>query len=276
VLNKSGQPVDDLTPQEFRLFEDGQEQAITSAALENRPHLSIGFLMQWSGMRQSTLVFGEIEPAIEFFKSVMGKDDFSFAAKFTANVDTLVDFTNDTSLIEHALLDAMSARPWGGVALYDSLIWACNQKLSTRPQRRILLVVADGRDNESKKSLDDAIESALMTQTTIYLASLAYAIPNLTALRTGGAIAMRTGLRDCAGVARELAARTGGDAIFVRKQEDLTLAFGKIEQQIRNQYNVIYSPGGKARNRAFRKIKVEVRRGGLRVLAPKGYYSPTP
>lgn len=269
VLDKRGQPVNDLTQAEFRVLEDGKEQAITSFAFGVRKPLAVGFLTQWSGRRQSTLPYAEIDPAIQFFQSLMGKNDFSFAAKFADTVYTLIDFTNDPTEIERALRFAESAKPWGPSALYDSIIWACNERLSTRPQRRVLLLVADGHDNQSNKSLRDATESALLSQTTIYVVSLAHvAFAREWAV---GQPSQNLGLKRCVHVLKELAEQTGGDAIFARKQEDLAPAFGKIARELHNQYRVGYSPANQARRGEFRKIKIEVKRKGVRVLARKGY-----
>jgi len=259
-----------LTQEEFRVLEDGKEQAITSFAFGVRQPLALGFLAQWSGTRHRSLPYGEIDPAIEFFRALMGMNDFSFAAKFTGTVDTLIDFTSDPSEIERALRFAESVKPWGPSALYDSLIWACHEKLSSRPQRRVLLLVADGHDNQSEKSSRDAIESALLSQTTIYVVSLAY--PSFAREFAVGEASRDLGLKGYVHLAKELAEQTGGDAIFVRKQEDIAPAFAKIDRELRNQYLVGYLPSNQARHRGFRRIRIEVKRGGVHVRARRGYY----
>lgn len=274
VLDKHGEVVDKLKQEDFLIFDDGREQAIASFASGVRRPLSIGILLQWSGLRSAALPSGEIDPAIRFFGSIMQKDDFSFAAKFTETVDTLSDFTTDPSAIQRALRAAAASPPRGLSALYDSLIWACNEKLSTRPQRRILLVVTDGHDNASRKSQPDAVGSALRSQTAIYVVSLAYASSAITtALPTDRLATWRQGRLECVWVAKELADQTGGDAIFVRRQDDLPPAFGEIERELRNQYSLGYSPVDQAGHRGFHRIKIEVKGKGLRVLAPKGRYT---
>ncbi len=272
VLDKQGQPVADLKQEDFRVLEDGKEQTLTSTAFGIRQPLAVGFLMQWSGMRASTLPYGEIEPAVEFFHSLMGKEDFSFVAKFTNTVEPLGDFTNDPSDIERALRYAEAKSPGGGSALYDSIIWACSEKLSTRPQRRVLLLVADGHDNESKKPLREAIESALRSEIAIYVVGLSHA-EALTGQQSEGLFPPSNARQKSnAYVVKDLAEQTGGDAIFVRKQEDLAPAFQTVHHQLGNQYLIGYSSASQTRRGEFRKIKIEVKSKGLHVLARSGYY----
>jgi Ca-activated chloride channel family protein len=273
VLGKDGLPVRDLRQEDFRLLENGKEQGITTFDFGTQQPLVLGLLMQWSGQRHNTLPYGEIDPISHFFRNLMTKDDLSFAAMFAATTRTIVDFTNDPSEIDRPLLGATSVPYYGPTALFDSVTWACEEKLSTRPGRRVLLLVSDGRDNESKKSMGDAIESALRSRITTYVVSLARANPLLTNPPGRGEGIVNTHLGKYIHVTKELAEQTGGEAIIVRSQEDLVSAFSKIGQQLRSQYTIGYPSANEARGRSFQAVKVEVRRKGLRVLAPKGYYA---
>jgi len=70
------------------------------------------------------------------------------------------------------------------------------------------------------------------------------------------------------------AERTGGRAFFPRKQEDLTAAFAEIEQELRSQYLVAYSPTNKTRDGKFRQMSIEITNPELRKEQLKLRYRP--
>ena len=63
-------------------------------------------------------------------------------------------------------------KPAGGSSLYDAIYMACmnRQLVEGEPYdpRRVLIVIGDGHDNASKKSLDEVIEIAQRSLVTIY------------------------------------------------------------------------------------------------------------
>jgi len=276
ILDKDDLPVRDVKQGEFRLLEDGKEQGIRTFAFGTRQPLVLGLLMQWSGQRRDTLPYAEIDPAGQFFRTLLTKHDVSYAARFAGTAQTLADFINDPSEIDRGLRAAMSVPYYGPSALFDSLVWACEEKLSTRPGRRVLLLVADGHDNASRKSLSDAIKCALRSQTTIYVVSLARANPFLTKTPVLPPPVLEldhSELKQAIHVMSELAGKTGGEAIFVQRQEDLARAFDNIDRELRNQYLVEFSPNNETHHRSFHRIKIEVKGQGLRVLVPEGYFA---
>src|SRR2546426_6240420 len=97
VRDKGGRLVRDLKEEEFRIFENGKEQKTTSFSLGKPRPLALGLLMQVSGQRRDTLTYGEVDPAIQFFRSILGKENSSFAAQFSWTVEPLAEFTDDSS-----------------------------------------------------------------------------------------------------------------------------------------------------------------------------------
>lgn len=267
VHAKDGQLVKDLTKEEFRIFEDGKEQQIASFSRRQPEPLILGLLIQWSGQRRDTLPYSEIDPASQFFRSLMGSKDAAFTAKFSKAVELLNDFTNDAAEIERNLRRAgAGAAPYGPAALYDALIWACREKLSARNGHKVLVLVIDGRDNGSKKQLGDVVDAALRSETVIYIVGLARANPYM------GRAAVARGIE----LATRLAKETGGQALAARNREDVTAAFGRIVEELRSAYALGYYPTDAAHDGRFRKIRIETRRKGLYVLARKGYYAAQP
>ncbi len=264
VRDKDEQLVKDLTREEFRIFEDGKEQQIGLFSRGDPRPLTLGFLMQWSGQRRETLPYGEIDPASQFFRSLMDKNDVAFVARFSDTIEPLTDLASNPMEIERSLRRATEAKLQGASALYDAISWACREKLLPRLGQRVIVVVADGHDNRSKKQLSAAIESALRAETAIYVVSLAYADPFLKGHT----------LREAINSAEELAKKTGGEAVFVRSQKDWAAAFNVIHRELRSRYTLGYYPTNIARDGKFHRIKVKTTRKGLHVLTREGYYAP--
>jgi VWFA-related protein len=62
--------------------------------------------------------------------------------------------------------------------------------------------------------------------------------------------------------------------VEVRSEKNLEGAFAIISEELRSQYVLGYYPSNVNRDGTFRKIKVEVSRPDVKVLARKGYYAP--
>ena len=73
---------------------------------------------------------------------------------------------------------------------------------------------------------------------------------------------------------REMAERTGGRHYPVRSLQDLTTVYKRIADDLRSQYSIGYYPSNDAHDGRWRKIRVDVRRGGT-VRTRPGYWAPT-
>ena len=71
---------------------------------------------------------------------------------------------------------------------------------------------------------------------------------------------------------KQLAKQTGGAYFEAGKKESLDEIYAKIEEELRSQYSLAYTPDAKAIE-GFRSIKVSVKRKGMVVRAREGYYA---
>ena len=77
---------------------------------------------------------------------------------------------------------------------------------------------------------------------------------------------------------RKISEQTGGRAFIPGKLQDLQPAFAQIEQELRSQYLISYSPAGRKADDRLRKLKIEIvnpelRKRGLRLSYRQGYYA---
>jgi VWFA-related protein len=80
------------------------------------------------------------------------------------------------------------------------------------------------------------------------------------------------------GVLNKITERTGGRAYFPRNEEDLRVAFAQIQDELRSQYLVAYSPTNKAKDGTYRKVQLEIvnperRKENLRLTYRQGYFA---
>ena len=79
------------------------------------------------------------------------------------------------------------------------------------------------------------------------------------------------------GVLNKLSSETGGRTFEPRSNEDLDKAFDEIQNDLRQQYVVSYTPSNTARDATFRKIEVRLAgdtRKDMRIRYRRGYYAP--
>ncbi len=261
VTNKKHQLVTDLTKNDFRVYEDKKPQTISFFSRETNLPLRIGILIDTSNSVRERLHF-EKEAAIDFLQDVLrpGKDE-AFVVGFDAEAQVIQNYTDDLGRLASAI---RSLQAGGATALFDAIYYACKQKMIFFPPpqpylRRVLIVLSDGRDNQSEHTRDEALAMAQNQQVeaTIYTIST-----NRSGLPSPGDR-----------VLKELAAQTGGRAFFPLQAGDLTSAFAQIARDLRSQYSLAYYSTNTAHNGAFRTIKIVPRLKGLRVQAKPGYFA---
>lgn len=268
VRDKSKRIATDLTQEDFKVYEDGQEQKIAFFSKEVTLPITLGLLMDTSGSEQYML--GAIQDgASSFLNRVMRKGDEAMVISFDLDVDLLADITEDRSILDRAIHKAQvnaggpmmtpGTLPTGaaGTDFYDALYLACHDELASEAGRKAVVVLTDAQDEGSKVRVEEAIEAAQRTDTVVHI--LLVYDPHYGAN---------------SGVARKITDETGGRMIVVNNEKHLMEAFDQISEELRSQYTLGYYPTNTARDGQFRKIKVEVSKHDDKVLARKGYYAP--
>ena len=251
VTDSKDKPVVDLKAEDFTVREDGQPQKIISVRREDFP-VSMGILVDNSGsMRQKRLpVMNGLLRLVE----AGNPQDEIFVVNFNDEPFLDVDFTSDITQVRQALA-RVDAR--GGTALFDTIIASADHLVKAKYQKRVLVVVTDGADNESRQSLQQAIADLQnVNGPAVYTVGIIFDDPNA-----------RRAQRDL----DLLAAQTGGSAYFIKNTKDLDMVAQKIAQEIRSQYRVSYASTTPQSQGGFRKINVIVGRKGLTIRSKAGY-----
>lgn len=277
VTGKGGVLVPHLTAGDCTVSEDKTPQTLKSFQAETNLPLTLGLVLDTSYSQERVLPL-EQEAGTQFINRILRKKDEAFLLSVDVNVDLLQDLTNDARRIARALDKAQINANFSigsgpvptegqarGTVLYDAVYLASYEKMSEETGRKALILLTDGEDQGSRTKLAGVIEAAQRANVTVYvilIADVAQSYLN-QGLGYGGYGAMK-----------KLAEQTGGRMINVGNNgKKLAAAFDQIEEELRTQYVATYVPTNTKQDGAYRKLQVECKGDGLKVMARKGYYA---
>jgi hypothetical protein len=224
-----------------------------------------------------------------------GKEKFSgYLIGYGNQAELMVNTTTDPEALVAKLRDL---KPGGGAALYDAIYMACTRRTLVQGEpvepRRVLIVIGDGNDNASQKSLDEVLEIAQRNLVTIYgISTTSYGFsspgdPNLVRLaeETGGRVEypLQNVYKDVQGFAStpsdegNFAFKVGTGGFASALSTSIFRSIANVAGEITTQYILRYIPDGSATStKPFREINVKVSLPEVKVRARKGYYASTP
>jgi Ca-activated chloride channel family protein len=250
-----------LTKDDFHIFEDNKPQSIRFFSRESDLPLRIGILIDTSNSIRDRLRF-EQEAAIDFLTATLRpRKDQAFVVAFDVEPQLLQDYTDDSEKLSRAIL---SLQAGGATGLYDTVYFACKQKMLFFPPpepylRRVMIVISDGQDNSSEHTRDEALAMAQRGEVTVFTIST-----------------NRSGIQEKGDkVLKYLAEETGGRAFFPFLPGDLAANFEEIARELRSQYSVAYVSTNTARDGTFRAITIQSLGKNMRVRAKSGYFAPS-
>jgi VWFA-related protein len=169
----------------------------------------------------------------------------------------------------------------GGTLLYDAVYLAGDDLMNKQQGRKALIILSDGVDHGSKEGIMTAIETAQRSDTVVY--SILFKDDE----GHGGRTSMQmgpfgTGRRgggrpqeerpDGKKILERISKETGGRMFEVSKKETVEKIYGEIEEELRNQYSLGYTPD-KDTGAGYHKLHVNTKQKDLVVQARDGYYS---
>jgi VWFA-related protein len=278
VRDKRGGLVGNLEKNDFTLFEDNKQQDIRYFTRETDLPLTIGLLVDVSAS-QMNLIDIEKDAASRFFEQVLRKQDLAFLISFGSDAELLQDYTSSPRLLRSGL-DGLhvnssvgglqpgpvptASRPKGTI-LYDAVYLAAHDQLKGQVGRKVLVLITDGEDQGSTYRIQEAIEAAQKADAIIYGF---YYVDR--AFYYGNGLAFG-GTSDSA--LKRMAEETGGRVFHIDRKNTLQDAFRQLQDEMRSQYSIGYSPTNSAKDGSFRRIEVKTSGKDLKVQARKGYYA---
>jgi Ca-activated chloride channel homolog len=264
VTDAKGQFVSDLKSDNFRVFEDKIEQKISVFSSEDIP-VTMGLVIDNSGsMREKR---AQVNAAALTFVKTSNPQDEVFVVNFNDEyyLDLNEDFTSDTKELNEAL-ERIDAR--GSTALYDAVVGSLDHLKKGHKDKRVLLVITDGDDDASRKSLEYTMKAAEASDATIYAIGVFSEDDRKNDKRM---------VRHSKKILTELAEATGGLAYFPEGLEEVEPTCTQVARDIRNQYTLGYYPTNTVRNGTFRTVQVQLNpqksNSKLSVRTRTGYFA---
>jgi len=256
VVDEQRRLVTDLDRPAFTAFENGVPQATTSFHREDVP-VAMGIVIDNSGsMREKR---DKVNQAVLNLIRAGKSSDETFVVNFSQDSYLDQDFTSDVDLLQGAL-QKVSAQ--GSTALYDAIVASTvHLKNNTRVQRKVLLVITDGRDNASQETLQAAMRRLQQENG-----------PTLYAIGLLGDELQKPDT----GALQSLAEVTGGVAFFPKSLDEVDGITRVVARDIHSQYTIGYKPTDHSKNGGYRAIEVRAQALGHRKLTVRtrsGYYA---
>jgi VWFA-related protein len=308
VRNKYGEIVRNLSKDDFELQEDGHPQTIAYFTQETNLPLTLGLLVDTS-MSQRSVLSEERSASYGFLDHVIREDrDKAFVIHFDKEVELLQDLTASRKKLEAALNlleqpnqgggtsgggrgagGSRGSRGGAGTLLYDAVYLASNEMMSKQQGRKALIILSDGVDHGSKETLDSAIVSAQRADTLVYSILFSGEEPGQSRGGFGGPGWGGMGRMGGGGgghrrypqeerpdgkkVLERISKETGAHLFEVSKKLTVDQIYASIEDELRNQYSLGYSPDKTDTYVGYHKIQLTTKQKDLVVQARDGYYS---
>lgn len=269
VTDRKGNPVADLTREDFEVFEDGKPQTIAyfaSGQSDAKPELHLGLLLDVSESMSDDLSFTKTA-AVKFLNTLTDAKDI-----------TVIDFDTEVRAARYsqaefarAIERIRSKKVSGFTAIHDAVALYLDGA-SEQQGRKVMLLYTDGGDTRSTLSLGQLIDLLKASDVTVYVIGMLEHQSSLS--RNQQRMTME-----------RIAEVTGGQALFPTAIKQLDEMYATVVEQVRAQYTIGYTSTNTKTDGAWRKVEIKPRKDlsrrsgakadrGLRVRARQGYFAP--
>ena len=263
VRDAQGHLVSDLAREDFAVQEDGRPQAVQVFARAVQPGhdetlaLDLGLVLDTSESMLKMLKLSQ-QAAVRFLESIPRARDL-----ITIFFDEDIRLSRYDSENQQGLIERIETIKGGGwTALYDAIA-VYLARVQDSNGRKILVLFTDGEDTRSAIGLGELLQTIRSSPVTIYPIGFMGGFP------TGS-----TRLLQSRAFLQQIAEITGGQLFTPSTSKDLGLIYQKILDELSAQYVIGFVSDNQRRDGKFRKLKVDVRRDGMKVRHRMGYFAP--
>ncbi len=289
VRDSSGRLINDLTRNDFRVFEDGAMQPLSDLALRQVP-VDVVLMVDASSSVANNL--DDFRRAAQGFAAKLESDDRISLIKFDDRIELLQDWTKSRFQLQRAL---NRIEPGMFTRFNDALLLCSREQFGsdTTKSRRAVIVLSDGIDNgQGTTTLEAALQSLLKAQVVVYIVSnteisRAAKRAELDSLLNGSESSirfnqvtidrLRLGLKvldQSEENLAQLAQATGGRLYKPQTFDALESTYAEVADELRHQYALYFTPLNKTRDGSFRRVRVETTNPAYRPQTRVGYFAP--
>jgi Ca-activated chloride channel family protein len=289
VYGQQGNIAADLTKEDFEVLDQGRTQTITHFSRAAELPLTLGLMIDIS-CPQRIALDDEKKAAVNLLRRLLSEGkDTAFVIDFDALAHVAQNVTSSRLTLEQSIegihlsqcrvenLENGGSLQIGthgvGTKLFDAVYSVSEQLMSKRSGRKSLILLTDGTDRASRTTLAKAIEQIQRADTLVY--SIKFGSDFSYIERQGlGSLGVEnpaaTSGVDAKEILGRLSRQTGGGYFALSKKVTLDHVYDRIEEALRNQYSLGFTPD--KQNRGYHKVIVKVRRNDVLVQAREGYY----
>lgn len=288
VRDSNGRLVNDLTRNDFRVFEDNSLQPLRDLELRQVP-VDVVLMVDASSSVASNL--DDFRRAAQGFAGRLAEEDRLSLIKFDDRVQLLQDWTKSRFQFQRAL---NRIEPGMFTRFNDALLLASREQFGpVTKSRRAVIVLSDGIDNgQGTTTLDAALQSLLRAQVAVYIVSnteisRAGKRAELDMLLNGTEASVRfnqvqidrlrlgiQALDQSEDNLERLAQATGGRLYIPRSFDALESTYAEVADELRHQYALYFTPLNKTRDGSFRRVRVETTNPAYHPQTRIGYFAP--
>ncbi|HKY03281.1 MAG TPA: VWA domain-containing protein, partial [Blastocatellia bacterium] len=286
ATDRAGNPLANLTKDDFVVYEDGVEQEIAFFEPQSA-RINLVLLLDLSGSTEDKRKV-MIKAAKKFIDTLDPNDPIAIAA-FTREFFVLSDFTTDRKLLKKKVEKIKDIN--GGTAFYDSLWKTFDLFKSVTEARKAIVVLTDGVDNSlvrvgyhpTDHTFEDVLARVSEEDATIYPVYLD-TDEELRKYVAKSNDASSSIIRKIVSerkrpseIAREqleaLAEHTAGKLFKAESERDLEGVYERVASELHLLYSIGYAPKNTQNDGKFRKTSVTLKREGSIAKTRRGYYA---
>ena len=271
--NTKGDYISNLKSNDFQVLEDGDEQPISLFKQDTVP-VNVVFLVDASYSVTDVLP-GILDAAVTFAGHLRKGDKYSVVI-FAHKPIKILDWTDDLHSMENIL---KNVKTFGKTALYDSMEFVMDEMFEKVQGKKAMIVLSDGVDNSSAKSLARVMKLAGEREVTVY--PIIHSFPQSQHFREmakNNRIKLKNVSKyflsyiDAQNEFLDLVARNGGRIIFSAGYADLKNIYDVLVEELKNQYSLSYVPQLRKRTeKDFKEVTVRLRERPGDVFVRLGY-----
>lgn len=287
VRDSNGRLVNELTRNDFRVFENDSLQPLSDLALRQVP-VDVVLMVDASSSVASNL--DDFRRAAEGFAGRLAKEDRISLIKFDDRIELLQDWTQSRFQLQRAL---KRIEPGMFTRFNDALLLAARDQFGTTSSRHAVIVLSDGIDSgRGNATLEAAVQALLQAQVSVYVVSNTEISRAAKRAELDGLMGssdatvrfnqirindLREGLRvlDLSEqMLAQLTAATGGRLYKPQSFASLEATYAEVAEELRHQYALYYTPLNKTRDGGFRRVRVETTNPAYQSHTRVGYFAP--
>src|ERR1700729_1730761 len=254
ILQKTHDFVPNLQPANFRVYEDGVPQKVIGFQRTKAPITAV-LLCEFASTNYWFVY--DMRNAAYAFAQQLQPDDYIAVVTYDLKTQILTDFTQDKRLVYESL-NTLVIPGFKETDMFDA-VYSTLDRLSRIEGRKYVVLIGSGYDSFSKINLDKVLAKIKATpNVTIFSVGTGQAARITGNARTGMFGPKEIDYLQADNQMSTFARMTGGMSFFPRFAGEMPDIFHSINDSIRNQYVLNYTPTNAKQDGSYRKIRVEL------------------